>query len=536
MKLWQLGVMVLLLSACGRANEPAVANQPAPPKRESRLVAYEPGQIAKGLEFAQCTQYWTLAEEGNGNALPVKLEGDLASVVQVRIDPDGSYQLIEDGKLRVNSLTEVSVQMHRISQQFWNNERNLSSASMLIAADRRAPMKALHELCRMLVSLQVQNCWLVTADRRDSALRLMPLKIDVVQLEREWYHLTPAEQQVLARLTDVASAKTGASWVLQSGTGGLKARAEDRPGWHTELLRTFAGSADTISRIQFDLGTQLTISQLVFAVDALAPLGFNEVEPWYPALEREPPPTPGREARQLTEFVTKIGAPGECELPGLSEYWRVCADIALLPEPAVLKPDLPSLAVSVGRAGELAVHDGTEAGWRALANSNELQLELTKASGEVDFDLGLSELQVVLYIDRRAPWQSFLEVLEIMHGQRCYRLYLPVWDNLGPTLRLLDLSLPLTELSEHERPASVRIERKGIVDDARYTVRYSDGHLASVHTGVGWHASLMAEVQDRTSNVNTLFITLPRDEPMQTLCTLLNATALLGMQSIRFGG
>lgn len=535
MKLWQLSALALLVCACGRANEPSNANQPAPPKRESRLVSYEPGLIAQGLEFAQCTQYWTLAEEGNGNALPVKLEGDLASVVQVRIDPDGSYQLIEDGKLRANSLTEVSVQMHRVSQKFWNNERNLSSASMLIAADRRAPMKALHELCRMLVSLQVQNCWLVTGDRRDNALRLLPLKIDVVQLEREWYHLTPAEMQSLARLSDLPGEKSGTRWSMRMD-GGLKAQAEDKPGWHDELLGAFAARADAINRIQFDLGTQLTVSQLVFAVDALAPLGFNEVEPWYPALEREPPPLPGRESRQLEEFKSTISAKEGCELPGLSEYWRVCADIALLPEPAVAKADLPLLAISVGRGGELAVYGGPENGWKALANSNELQLELTKASGEVDFDLGLSELQVVLYIDRRATWQTFLEILEIMRGQRCYRLYLPVWDNLGPTLRLLDLSLPLTELSENERPASVRVERKGIVDDARYTVRYSDGYSATVHSGVGWHASLMAEVQERTSNVNTLFITLPRDEPVQTLCTLLNATALLGMQSIRFGG
>lgn len=528
--------LALLLAACSGADQTAPANKPTPAPRQSRLIAFDPGAIGQGVQFAQCTSYWKLAEEGNGNTLPVLLEGNPDNVVRVQIDALGDYHLLEDGKVQPRTLTEVSVTLHRVARQSWNIELDASSAALLVAADRRAPLRPLYELCKMLVSLQVRNCWLITGDERDQALRLLPLKIDVVQLEREWYHLTSTEEAALVRLTHTPKTKSEAALTLAAGDGSLKAEAAETPGWPDSVLKTFVARAAGIKRVQFDFGPELTVSQLVQAIDALAPLGYAEVEPWYPALERQPPKAAGRVRRELAAYPNELGTPQGVDLPGLSEYWRVCADMSILPEAAALKPDLPSLGVGTLPDGTFVVRAKADADWRKLSDSNALQAELAAASGEVDFDLGLSELQVVLYMDRKAPWQSFLEVLEILRGQRCYRLSLPVWDNLGPTIRLLDLSLPLTEVPENERVASVRLERKGSVDDAAYTLRFSDGGAATVHTGSRWPAALVGEVQQRAADVRTMFVVLPRDEPFQTLCTLLNSTALLGMQSIRFGG
>lgn len=523
--------LVLLLSACGGGDKGTPAANEAPP-RKSRLVAFDAGSLAQGLELPDFTDYWNLAEQRNGNVYPVKTSIDDAVVMAVRLDKGGQFAVRSGDGFNAATLSSIGSSLESLAQKHWNDNAQASAAAVVLFADAGAPWKPLLQLCRELVDLRVRNLWLVTRDTRDDSLRLLPLLVDTAQVFKEWYNLEPEEAAPTAHFMRGAQ---GVEFGWFDGKGD-RFRAAPGEDWQSKLAAELPRFAKRATRVQFRLPDDATLGEFAATANLLAPLGYGGVEPFWPVLDRPDQQGPVEELRKLPVFEDTLEVAAELNVPTLSDYWRATAANRGLPAPGTLDAKAPLLAVRVTAEGSYASRTREAPEWTQHTDDLGLLEAMQRNSGEIDFDSGLSELQVVLCMDRRANWESFLGILEMMRSVHCHRLLVVANDVVGPTLRLLDLPLPLTEPAADANVAGVLVERDGPVADGKYRVTFTLDKVEHQASGVNFSSSLARWVTERKAEPEVLWLKLPRDEPFETLFTILNSLAWLGMHGIRFGG
>lgn len=533
MKYACLLVVALLIAACGGGSD----NMAPPPlvTKKSRLVAFEAGELGDGLTLPDFTNYWSQAEQRNGNSYPVKANPADESVMLLRLDAKGDFA-VHGRKWTVESLPTIGRKMDALGKKFWNSEKEASAAAIILFADAGAPYVELLKLCRSLVDLQVQNLWLVTRDTRDGAARLLPLKVDTDQLFREWYHLTPEESAVTllfkwrrtdsTNIIELQHRDQASPAVAFSSERGLAERMGD--GDRDNLRKA--------TRVQFDFPPGADISNFANVASFLAPIGYVDVEPFWPVLDQPDGSETMKAKRDLVEFEDELGLIGQLDVPTLNEYWRAVAANERLPAPVKLDEGAPVLGLRIARDGILSTRAPGEPEWTTHADDLAFLQALQRNAGEVDFDTGASTLQLVMCMDRGATWETFLGVLEMMISTAVHRLYVVTNDVIGPTLRLLDLSMPLIELPPDANLAAVNLERNGIVADGNYILKFTMDGEAREYSGARFASSLTIWAGEREADPYALLIKLPRDEPFETLFTVLNGAAWLGMKSIRIGG
>lgn len=529
--------VVLLLAACDSGNKEN-ATPAGMPVAKSRLKSFDAGNLAGDLQIPNFTEYWALAEQRNGNVYPINAKAEDPTNKVVRLTADGAFNELRQGEFHVQSLAGIGSGMERLSQDNWNETEDATGAALILFADERAPYTSLLKLCDAMVDLRVQNLWLVTKDDRDDALRLMPLKVDVQQVFNEWYAM-PADE---AKLTLRFSWFKQDDWhTVEEATLGW-AEAESSPlavsgdGWRKQLAPKIYASLKAASRVQFDLPLEASVGEFAGVVNLLAPIGYAEIEPFWPALDRKLSSIEVRkERRKLEDFNDALEVAKDITPPVLSEFWRASAADRGLPAAATPDPDRPLLAIRIPADGRFSSRT-RDSEWVQHSDDQEVVQAMQRNAGEIDFDSDTSELQVLLCMDRDARWESFLAVLEMMRLAMCGRLLVVTSDVLGPKLRLLDFSLPLGDLPAETPVAEVKVDRTGALNDMNYSVAMLiDGEIRKT-TGEGFASTLARWAIERKRDPEVLRLMLPRDEPFQTCFNVLNALAWLGMHSIRIGG
>jgi hypothetical protein len=530
-------LLAALLSACGGGGDSNAA--PTLPERKSRLADFDSAGLDKDLQVPDFTDYWTLAEEGNGNVYPVKARLNDGDVLTARLDAKGAFALKEGEQFVARGLAAVTSSLDTLAQENWNEQAKASAAALILFADVRAPYLEMLKLCRELVNLRVGNLWLVTRDGRGDALRLLPLLIDTSQVGREWYELDEVLLARTVRFTWVRTAAgeyTAFDWVHDT-TDDLDPRAKvASSSWKVDLASRLKTFIQQSGRVQFDLPPDAAIADWAEFANLFAPIGYAEVEPFWPALDRPEEGGPVVEARKLAAFTDSIEATRDLNLPTLSHWWRASAADRGLRAAGEIDSQRPMLAIRASADGGLATRTRDATEWSTHSDDMGVLNALRENAGEVDLDTGLSELQVVLAMDRYAKWETFLGMLEMMQSVRAFRLFVVTNDLIGPTLRLLDLELPVGDLPDKKDVAAVVVERQSSVAEARYNVTMLLDGVEHETTGPRFASSLTRLSGERKADPRALGIKLPRDEPFETLFTVLNAVAWLGMPSVTFGG
>ena len=527
-------LLAFLPAACGNGNEPGDAGN-APAGKASRLVGFDAGKLAEGMQLPDFTGYWTLAEQRNGNIYPVKAAVDERAVKAVRLGADGAFAEYRGGEFHSQSLAGISSGMETLAKREWNEKEQASGAALILFADARAPYTSLLKLCRELVDLQVRNLWLVTHDDRDDALRLLPLKVDVEQVFNEWYALPKKAGEVTLRFSQETGEETSVGMAWASSLGKQVVFTGD--GWRDGVRGKLDFFKARATRVQFELPGGANIGNFAEVANLLAPVGYNDVEPFWPALEAKPDePEVVKPRRQLVVFDDKLGAANDLQAPTMSDFWRASAADRGLPAAAKPDPDLPLLAIRATAAGKYATRTREAPDWTQHSDDQEVVEAMQRNSGEIDFDTGKSDLQVLLCIDRDARWEAFTAVLEMAHLSLCRRVFVVTSDILGPTLRLLDLSFPAGEDPAEDKVSAVNVDRVGAVVEADYRVEMLlDGEKHNT-TGSSFPSTLARWATERKKDPEVLYVKMPRDEPVQTFFNVLNSLAWLGMHSIRIGG
>ncbi|MCA8916100.1 MAG: hypothetical protein KDB90_11865 [Planctomycetes bacterium] len=520
----------MLLGACG-SGENTTQPPPAPP-RKSRLVVFEPGELGKGIEYPDFTEYWKLAEQRNGNVFPVKATVEDDGVLATRLNADGTFSVLARGEFQPATLISLSSSMSSLATSHWNDDLRASSAALILFADKRAPYVQLLKLCKELVDLRVRNLWLVSLDARDDALRLLPLKVDTAQVFNEWYDLPPAEAEPTLRFSQRGEV-VRFGWFDGKGD---RIEARQDSDWKPKLKSGLPKLAKRAQRVQFDLANTATVGDFASLADLCAPLGYPEIEPFWPRLDIPEETGSVEKRRELAAFHDTLGVAKDIDVPTLSDFWRVSAADRGLPPAAIVDSDKPMLGLRAMTDGTFSTRSRDEPEWTQHADDLGVLQAFQRNAGEIDFDSGLSELQVVLAMDRNASWESFLGVLEMMKSVGVHRLFVITNDVLGPTLRLLDLTLPKDDLPAGVAIAAVLVKREGSVAEGNYDVTFLlDGEENKI-TGPRYSSSLASLTTRRKADPEVFALSLPRDEPFETLFTILNSVALLGMHSVRIGG
>jgi len=526
--------LALLLAACGSGND-AGNSTVTPTGKVSRLVAFDTGKLAEGMQLPDFTAYWTLAETRNGNIYPVKAAIGERAVKVVRLGADGGFAEYRDGEFRSQSLAGISSGMETLAKREWNEEEKATGAALVLFADARAPYTSLLKLCRELVDLQVRNLWLVTHDNRDNAFRLLPLKVDVEQVFNEWYTLPKKAAEVTLRFSEESGEETkvGLAWASTPGEQ-VVFSGEDWRGGVKGKLDFFKARA---TRVQFELPGEANVGDFADAANLLAPVGYSDVEPFWPVLEAKPDaPEVVKARRELAVFEDKLGVAKDIQPPTMSDFWRASAADRGLPPAATLDADLPLLAIRATADGKYATRTREAPDWTQHSDDQEVVQAMQRNAGEVDFDTGKSDLQVLLCIAREARWETLLAVLEMARLSLCGRVLVVTSDILGPTLRLLDLSRPAGEDPAQDKLAAVQVDRVGAVVEADYRIEMLlDGEKRNT-TGASFPSTLARWATERKQDPEALFVKMPRDEPVQTFFDVVNSLAWLGMHSIRIGG
>jgi hypothetical protein len=529
--------LAALVSACGGGAGSNAA--PAPLERKSRLAAFDAAGLDKDLEIPDFTEYWTLAEEGNGNVYPVMARMGDSDVLTARLDAKGVFALKEGDQFAPRGLAAVLSSLDTLAQANWNEEKRASAAALILFADTRAPYLELVKLCRDLVNLRVGNLWVVTHDGRDGALRLLPLLVDTSQLGKEWYEL---DEALLSRTVRFTWAREGAGqraafdWVRDTSADVDPRAKVTSSSWKVDMAARLKAFVQHSERVQFDLPQDATIRDFTEFANLFAPIGYSELEPFWPALDRPEIGEAVVETRKLAVFTDSIEIARDLNLPTLSHWWRASAADRGLRAAGEIDSRRPMLAIRASADGGLATRAQDAAEWKAHGDDMGVLNALRENAGEIDLDTGLSELQVVLAMDRYARWETFLGLLEMMKSTGCFRLFVVTHDLIGPTLRLLDLALPVGDLPDEKGVAAIVIDRESTVAEGAYSVTMVLDGVEHKVTGPRFSSSLTKWSGERKADPKVLGIKLPRDEPFETLFTVLNAVAWLGMPSVTFGG
>jgi biopolymer transport protein ExbD len=520
-----------LLAACGGGSNEQPAPTPAPSK--SRLAAFEAGALADGLNVPAITAYWTLAEERNGNVYPVKAKLSDDFVMAARLDAAGKYAIRDGDAFRAADLAAVRAEADALARKHWNEGRQASAAALILFADAAAPFGELQLLCRGLVDLQMSNLWLVTRDARDDTFRLLPLRLDTAQLGRSWYELDSAAAAYTARLSWQRKDKrdeVGFDWAPLDASPVARKRVDG--DWRAALagrLKAFMQA----EAVQFDVPADATVAEFSGLIELLSPIGYSHVEPFWPALDRPDDMGEAPPVRTLAEFEDDAGTMERLNLPSLSQWWRASAAARGVPEAGTIDEKRPAVTIMTEATGTFATRLHPRVGWEVHADDVDVLDVLRRNAGDIDLDTGLSELQVVIAMDRRAKWETFLGVIEMIKSAGAFRVFILTNDVIGPTLRLLQANIPVGELPKEV--AAVTITRDGTVAEGRYTVTMLlDGAKHEV-TGPRFSSSLARWSGERKADPRMLGVSLPRDEPFETLFTVLDACAWLGAPALTFG-
>jgi biopolymer transport protein ExbD len=520
-------LLLLILAACGGGDN-GPGNAGSKPGTASKLVSFDAAGLDAGITLPVFTEYWTHAEARNGNTYPIRVDVDDEIVMPVRLTADGFA--IWSHEYKAASVAAVINSFEQHARRFWIESQNTSPAAIVLFCDKAAAYTDLLKLCKGLAELRLPNLWLVTHDARGDALRLLPLFIDTKQATREWYHLDADENSVTATVGYMQPVGKPPELYLMHHVEWLKDRSAGAGArWTENVPAKLKASGHKLNRVQFDMTDGATCNVFAQAVARFADVGFARVEPFWPALDR-PEGGSVKQTRKLARYDDALDVVGDVKVPSMSDYWRASAADDGLAAPATLDAD--AFGWRVTAEGKFSTRAPGESEW--THHSDELEaLRHLQRSADIDFDVGVSDLPVVLAMDREAQWDLFLTVREFLRTAACYRLLVVVDDTIGPTRRLLDLSLSLHEPPPAEQRASVLVER----DEAgAYRVTFHLDGEDLVATGPAYATSLTRWAIARKSNPAVLGVAMPRNEPFSTLFDVLNSLARLGMASVVIGG
>lgn len=520
-------LLPLLLACCGGGSPENNAPQGPAPTRASPLARFDAGALAGGFEAPDLSNYWAHSEKRNGNTYPVSAKITDPNVIVAKVDATNAWYIAEGGQWAARASVSVLSTLDAYSRRFWNNEQKMSSAALMLFADKGARWQELLQLCRDLVDAQIRNLWLVTLDSRDGAHRLLPLFIDTAQLFNREYQLDPETARATLRLywADVVQRPPGRRITLRAMDGKRSSTAEPTGDWAERLLQPFAGHGHEYRRVQLELRWAESISGLADVLNALAPLGLAEIEPYWPVLIQQAQTELPRESRVLADFRDSLKVAQDLNLPALSDFWRASAADAGLPAATELDEE-HNLQLRLDAEGTWHLHEPD--GWRAVSQLSEMIDTVRRGAGD-------PALQVVLAADRRAAWIHIELLQEAMVAAGMRTLQFVTQDSLGPRLRLLEVVIAEDAVPEGTNAAGVVVSRKGPPADGDYTVTLTLDGAERQATGMSYPSRLVRLSSLRDRNPDLLKVKLPGDEPIETLFTILNSLALLGMPEIRVG-
>jgi len=510
------------LAGCGGGNAPG--NAPAP-AATSRLAAFDAPALLEGLVLPDATGYWSMAEARNGNTFPVKAKVGQEDTIIARVMPGGKVAIYEDKQFTEVGVAGVLSRLQPLADKTWNAGAQASSCALILLAHVDSPWETLLELCLGCVETRVGNLWLGTHDKRGEAARLLALKIDTTQVPAEGYGLSDKAREGTVLL----------HWVQQTPLlrypDGKIEKGSGPAGWGRAFATGIAAQKPRPRRVQLALARNASMRAFEKAMHEISGAALAEIEPYWPVLKVPEASEPPRELRKLPVFVDVHELGTRIEPPTMSEYWRASEQSDRLPMSGLPKPGKPALYLCIDAENLWSSRSQAEAAWIDHVSADEVKERLVANAGEFDPSAGHSDLQLLLAVDRRAEWQQVLALLSAMTQTGVRTLFVLVMDQLGPTQRLLDLSLPVAEPAGIE--GAVSLSRSGIVDDGKYDASLVVGEERFSAQGQGFLSELSRAIVARKTTPDWLAIKLRHDEPTATFFQLLNALARLNMRQIR---
>ncbi|MCC7509646.1 MAG: hypothetical protein IT464_09745 [Planctomycetes bacterium] len=520
-------LLPVMLACCGGGSPESNSPQGPAPVRASPLARFDAGTLSDGFEAPDLASYWAHSEKRNGNTYPVSAKTADPNVIVAKVDAANAWYIAEGGQWAARASVSVLSTLDDYSRRFWNNEQKMSSAALILFADKGARWQELLQLCRDLVDAQIRNLWLVTLDGRDGAHRLLPLFIDTAQLFNPEYQIGPETARATLRLfwADVVQRPPARRVTLRSLDDKRTSSVDPSDGWAARLLQPFAGHGHEYRRVQLELRRAESISGLADVLNALAPLGLAEIEPYWPVLIQQAQTELPRETHVLADFQDRLKVAQGLNLPALSDFWRASAADTGLPAATILD-EKHNLQLRLDAEGTWHLHEPD--GWRAVNQLPEVIDILRRSAGD-------PALQVVLAADRAAAWIHIELLQEAMVAAGLRTLQFVTQDALGPRLRLLEVVMAEDAVPEGTNAAAVVVSRKGPPADGDYTVTLTLDGAERQATGISYPSRLVRLSSLRDRNPDLLRVKMPGDEPLETLFTILNSVSLLGMREIRIG-
>ncbi|MBK9975492.1 MAG: hypothetical protein IPP14_12040 [Planctomycetes bacterium] len=462
------------------------------------------------------TEYWKSAK-GTETSIT---STDPARALQIRLQGGGGVSVLEDAAWVACGLAGARTRLQALAQV---PAVGADPAHVVCYMAPEAAWETLLELCRACVELRIKHLSLATTDKR-TGVRLLTLFVDTAQAAAEWYAVPDSELPNLAGLAWYEAAPT---FVLP---GAKFVPAKSGKGWGKEFRDLLAQQDPRPRRLQIDLPVAASARSLEVVLREVATAGFDALEPFWPALRKTSNETL-HERRKLADFDDTWNLSAAVQPPTMSEYWRAAEEGERLPLSATVDATRPLLLLKLDQDNHWASRTRQATEWTAHADDAQVQQELHTQAGEMDFDSGSSTLQVVLAVDRRARWEGLLGLLEMMVTARCRTLYVLVQDQLGPTLRLLDMSLPTDAMPADA--AWVIVSREGIPEGGNYRAALKLGESEFTAEGPRFLAGLSRIVAEHKASPPCLVLRMPRDEPVGSCLFVVNALSRLEMLQIR---
>lgn len=514
--------LALLLTACGGDNAPP-SNTPAP--FISRLSAFDAGPLLADLTLPDATGYWSLAEARNGNTFPVKARPGQPDSLLVRVLPGGRLGLLNNGAFQDIDLAGLRSRLQPLAEATFNADAQAGSCALIVLAHTESPWSVLLELCLACVELRVGNLWLGTHDRRGDATRLLPIKVDTTQVPSEGYELAP---ETSAGTIMVHWMKAAPVLRLPDGT---VQRAGAATGWGKPWAGVVAGLKPRPRRVQLSLAPAASLRSFEKCLHELSPAALAEIEPYWPVLRQPESQELPREPRKLAALDDALELARRVQPPTMSEYWRAAEQSDRLPLSRRLDASRPALNLCLDAEARWSSRGNAEAAWRDHHDLAEIDEVLAASIGQAAPGQGGPALQLVLALDRQAPWQGAVGLLDAALKRGINEVLVLVMDQLGPTPRLF--ALALAEPQPGPGTAELRVTRNGSPDDGGYEVALGLGENTHLASGPRFLSSLARLVSQQSAITETLTLQLPADEPAATFFQCVNALARLHMRRVR---
>lgn len=472
--------------------------------------------LADDFGLIDATEYWKSAK-GTETAIA---SSDPTRILQIRAGAGKEVRALEGSEWVACGLAGARARMQALAKP-QATATPVAHVVCQLAPD--AAWETLLEICRACVELRINHLSLATSDKR-SGTRLLSLFVDTSQADSDWYSVPDSE---LPNLAGLAWRDVAPTFVLP---GGEQIQAKSGKGWGKEFRDLLAAKNPRPRRLQVDLPAAASAKLLEAVLREVATAGFEAIEPFWPALKTTSNETV-HERRKLVAFEDSWKLTADIQPPTMSEYWRAAEEGERLPGSATIDPARPLLLLRLDQDNHWASRERNDSQWTPHADDAAVLEALHKQAGEIDFDAGSSTLQVLLAVDRRAHWEGVLALLEMMVTARCRTLYVLVQDQLGPTPRLLDLSLPVDAAPADA--ALVHVSREGVPEGGNYRAALKLGEAEHTAEGPRFLSSLSRIVSEKKVTPDCLILRLPRDEPTGTFFFVLNALSRLDMRQVR---